>query len=541
MSWRLAPAVLVLAAFIAALTQVFAREERDAIEEIDGRRRALEQYAAASLQRRLHDALASALPRIDAAAKDPLVDAEGTLLISEGVRVLPPAPPQPISGALADDDEASELPFVAAVRDAKDHAALEAAVRGLLAHRARWRTPVEHDVEAVTQVVELLLERGTPTLLKGLLREGFQGQDGLQRRILRGRTQLEPATLARLCARVALLSRRAQIPADDFEARCAEEPIADGALPDPAALPEGPTQLQGWYVEREGSLVRGVRIDLEHERAAVREQMRTLGLVGPADWEAATSRARSLFRLKAGLLGLVGALGLLAAGLVSVAQRRKQRFVELKEDFVAAVSHELKTPLASMRVMAETLETRLTGNPQAKDYPQRLVSEVDGLTALVENILSFNRLDKGRLKPQLSRVSLASLVPVLRDDAPKASVTFDGFDGAVLEADAELLKLCLLNLLRNACRYNVRETPEVRFSFDGRVMRVADNGIGIPVSEHERVFDDFVRLKAVPRAGTGLGLALCRRVMQLHGGSIGIERSSPEGTVFALRFATPRA
>jgi signal transduction histidine kinase len=105
-----------------------------------------------------------------------------------------------------------------------------------------------------------------------------------------------------------------------------------------------------------------------------------------------------------------------------------------------------------------------------------------------------------------------------------------------LEADAELLKLCLLNLLRNACRYNTREPAEVRFSYDGAVLRVADNGIGIPPGDRERVFEDFVRLKAVPRAGTGLGLSLCRRIMQMHGGSISIERSGPEGTTFALTF-----
>jgi len=528
----LAAVVVVLLVFLGGLARVFARERDDAIAEISGRRRALEQYAATALQRRLHDALAAALPRIDAAAKDPLVDAEGTLFVSDGARLLPPSPPRPVAGALADDDEASEQPFVNAVRDAKDDAALERAVRGLLSHRARWRTPVEHDAEAVSQVVELLLPRGNPALLRGLLRDGFQGQDGLQRRILRGRTQLEPQALARLCARVALLSRQAQVPADDFEARCSEAPVSDAELPDL----EGPSQQPGWYVEREGSLVRGLRVDLDRERAEVREQMRTLGLADAGDWEAATSRARALFRLKAGLLGLVGALGLLAAGLVHVAQRRKQRFVELKEDFVAAVSHELKTPLASMRVMAETLEARLEGNAQAKDYPERLVAEVDGLTALIENILSYNRVDKGRWAPHLQRVELSALKAVLSEDQPKAKLSFDGFDGAVLEADAELLKLCLLNLLRNACRYNTRDPVEIRFSFDGSTLRVSDNGIGIPEEQHERVFEDFVRLKAVPRAGTGLGLSLCRRIMQMHSGTIAIERSGPEGTTFALRF-----
>lgn len=538
---RQAPLVLAVAAglvaFLVVLVRVFAREEEDAITEIEGRRLALEQYASAALSKRLHDALAAAEPRIDAAAKDPLIDAEGTLLVSDGTRVLPPPPPKPVQGEVDDDDEASEQPFVAQLRAAKDDATVERTVRALLAHRARWRTPVLHDCEAVSQVVELLLPRASPQLLRGLLRDGFLGQDGLQRRLLRGRTQLDTATFSQWCARIAALSRKASVEADDFEARCAEAPVSEVSLPDADELPQGPSQLPGWYVERTGSVVRGVRIDLWAEAADVQQQMRQLGLVEPADWDAALARARALFRLKAGLLGLIGALGLGVLALAQLAQRRKLRFVELKEDFVAAVSHELKTPLASMRVMAETLQNRLEGHEKAKDYPARLVAEVDGLHALVENILSFNRLDKGRWQPQLGRVPLASLQRALEDDAPGAKLSFDGFqDGATLHADAELLELCLLNLLRNACKYNVRDPVEVRFSFDGRTLRVTDNGIGIPEADRERVFEDFVRLKAVPRAGTGLGLALCRRIMELHGGSIGIESSSREGTTFALYF-----
>lgn len=536
---KLLPMLVVsagLVAFLVILARIFSREEQEAIAEINGRREALKQYAEAALTKRLHDALAAAEPRIEAAAKDPLVDAEGTLFIADGHRVLPPAEGRPASAKLEDDDEASETPFVTWLRAAKTDAEVERTVRALLAHRARWRTPVLHDVENVSQVVELLLPRANPALLRGLLRDGFQGQDGLQRRLLKGRSQVDPADYPAWCAKVAALSRRAGVEADDFEARCAEDPVSDAELPDVSQLPEGPARFPGWYVEREGDVVRGVRVELAKVTAEVQQQMKQLGLSEPADWEATVGRAHGLFRLKAGLLGLVGALGLGVIALVQLAQRRKQRFVELKEDFVAAVSHELKTPLASMRVMAETLEVRLEGNEKAKDYPKRLVAEVDGLTSLVENILSFNRLDKGRWQPQRSKFSLAELQPALVEDAPDARVTFEGFDAEV-NADRELLKLCLLNLLRNACRYNERSPVEVRFSYDAGVLRVQDNGIGIPSDQRERVFEDFVRLKAVPRAGTGLGLALCRRVMAMHGGSIVVERSGPEGTVFALRFA----
>ncbi|MBK7857240.1 MAG: HAMP domain-containing histidine kinase [Archangiaceae bacterium] len=526
-----------MAAVLLLLLRVFHREQTEALAEIEGRREALKQYAEAALSKRLHDALTAVEPRIEAASKDPLIDAEGTLYVTANQRMLPPSPPSPSDAALGDDDEASERPLVKAIVTATDDAALEKSVRALLQHRARWRTPVAHDAEALTEVVEHLLPRAAPQLLRGLLRDGFQGQDGLQRRLLRGRTQLTAESLSRWCARIATLSRRAGIEADDFEARCAEAPVADAELPNVSALPEGPSRLGAWYVERDGDVVRGLKVDTAAAAREVQQQMKQLGLVEPADWDAALSRARDLFRLKAGLLGLIGVLGVGVLALAQLAQRRKARFVELKEDFVAAVSHELKTPLASMRVMAETLQHRLEGHAAAKDYPTRLVTEVDGLTALIENILSFNRLDKGRWQPQRANVSLSSLEAVLRDDAPGAKLTFEGFDGATLNADPELLKLCLLNLLRNACKYNVRSPIEVAFSYANGVLRVTDNGIGIAPADRERVFEDFVRLKtpgAPPRPGTGLGLALCRRIAQMHGGTLTIEASSSAGTTMAL-------
>jgi signal transduction histidine kinase len=533
-----ATAAAALLIFLVVLARIFHDEEHDALTEISGRREALKQYAEAAVSKRLHDALAAVEPRIEAAVRDPLVDADGTLYITDGRRLLPVPPPlwpAPRNRGMFDGDEASEDPFFMAVLAAKDDAAVERAVRGLLRHRARWHVEPEHDCSVVSEIVDLILPRASPELLRGLLRDGFTGQDGLQRKILKERETLGLAAFGAWCYRIVELSRRAGIEADDFEARCAEKPVSDDALPDLSALPEGPSRLAGWYVERTGSVVRGLRVDLAAETEQVQVQMKQLGLIEPDDWGEAISRAHSLFQLKAGLLGLIAALGLGMLALAHLAQRRKLRFVEMKEDFVAAVSHELKTPLASMRVMAETLQHRLEGNVTAKDYPARLVAEVDGLHALVENILSFNRLDKGRWEPQRSTFPLSALIPALVEDAPDAKLTFEGFEDAKLNADAELMRLCLLNLLRNACRYNVRDPVEVRFSYGHGVLRVADNGIGIPAADHERVFEDFVRLNAVPRVGTGLGLALCRRVMAMHAGSIVIEQSGPEGTTFTLR------
>jgi signal transduction histidine kinase len=538
----LALGYVALLVFLLALWRVFEDERKSALNELDARREVLAQYARVALSQRLHDRLAAAEPRIDAAVKDPLVDAEETLYEADGERLLPSSPAHPRPDAVLDDDEASEQPFVKALESAKNDAEVEKAVRGLLAHRARWKVAVLHDCEAVARVVEVLLPRASPQLLAGLLRDGFQGQDGLQRELLRARATLDAETLERWCARITDLSRRAGVQASDFAARCAQKPVA---------------RLEGdWYTETQGTVTRGIRYDRPAELDALAAQMTALGLLDARDelhgdppqvtsWKLlrAGRRAQDLFEVKAGLLAVAAALGLSLFVLALVAQRRKLRFVEMKEDFVSAVSHELKTPLASMRVMAETLEHRLEGHAAAKDYPARLVAEVDNLHALVENILSFNRLDKGRWKPRLSAFLPASLKGALEDDArswpSRVALSFTGFE-LPLKADAELLKLCLLNLLRNACRYNARDPIEVTFTFDGRVLRVRDNGVGIPEGDRARVFEDFVRLEPAPgaprRTGTGLGLALCRRVMAMHGGSIEVESSGPDGTTFALRF-----
>ena len=226
------------------------------------------------------------------------------------------------------------------------------------------------------------------------------------------------------------------------------------------------------------------------------------------------------------MVALCAALALTIAGLAFVAQQRKYRFVELKSDFVATVSHELRTPLASIRLLAETLEWRLAQGAEAQDYPARIIHEADGLGFLVENLLSFNRIDKGRWVPHLSRVRLDELVATLRRDLEAWAAGAGGADGgrgraraargpaaaAAAAGEPGAQRLCLQHAQpRAACAWRRSRTARVLFS---------DNGVGIPEAEWERVFGEFYRLRGQGREvpGSGLGLALCRRIMRLHGG-----------------------
>jgi signal transduction histidine kinase len=269
-------------------------------------------------------------------------------------------------------------------------------------------------------------------------------------------------------------------------------------------------------------------------------------------WAAAEADIARRYGLKTGLVAACAALAAAIVVLAGVAQHRKYRFVELKSDFVATVSHELRTPLASIRLLAESLERRAGAVPEARDYPQRIVQAADGLHFLVENILSFNRIDKGRWAPRPALLRLEELAASLRQElaaAQGAGVELELTGGEVaLYADPQLLRLLLSNLARNACAYNQRSPVRLHLGGarapGGRVeLRLQDNGLGIPPAEWERVFQDFYRLERPEHEvhGSGLGLALCRKIMQVHAGHIRIAASSPEGTTFLMSFPEPPA
>ncbi|MBZ4419265.1 HAMP domain-containing sensor histidine kinase [Myxococcus sp. RHSTA-1-4] len=598
---RLLPTLIALVLGLAGLgwglgylQRIFAAERDDAQASLDSRREALEQYARASLAQSLRDRLEAARSAMEAASVDPLVPATGLYLRERGEQLLPrlaqhdtgeDSPARERYARLragterADEEEdpwAERLALVRAVDGALargDRRASTVALMALLQHRAQYVLASTRDVPGLLVVLESLAERGDPVpqLMHALVREGLaDGRggrlEGLQRLLLLRRSRFTRADFTFLRERVAALSARVGAPVEDFESRAGE--LAAEPLPLPRKL-SGPVLVRtGWYLEpRGGSQVRGVAVDAAVLLESLTREMRERGLLEPdgqvrllgnaevlpmdalplsvetPEWARAQGALERRYRLKTGMVALCAVLALGIAALAFVAQHRKYRFLELKSDFVATVSHELRTPLASIRLLAETLEWRLAEGTDARDYPARIVREVDGLGFLVENLLSFNRIDKGRWVPKLSPVRLDELVSGLRRDLEawsKVPVELEAEVGEqTYSADAQLLRLLLSNLARNACAYNTRTPVRLRIQAlpDGRV-RFSDNGIGIPREQWETAFEEFVRLPGQGRdvPGSGLGLALCRRIMRLHGGSLRVADSSPEGTTFELTF-----
>lgn len=607
-SWLIALGlgVVVLAWGLFSLHEIFIEERDEALAEVAARRRALEQYAHKELEQRLGTALDEARPAIEAAADDPLPPADAVIYFDRGQQRLPrtsrphggtsaveplfdrllQAPHAHLAEAEARDPEApltTRLGLLVALGeaiDAADKPAIEAAFRALLVHRAAYLIPIPDDVP-LTLAALTQLDRASPdpALMRMMLRDGM-GEEaahlaGLERLVLRQVERFTADDLRFLSRRIALLGEAHRVPYDDFTARV-EEAIARAARPgETLVLPAdlaSPTLVDGrWYVEPTGDeRVFGVAVDSAAVLEDVAGAMRERGLIGDADavvghleaptaalsdlalviespsWPKAEKAALERYRLKTALEGIIAALVFGVMALGTLVYRRRHRFLELKSEFVSAVSHELRTPLASIRLMAETLERRTKDLPKAKDYPTRIIRDVDGLSFLVENILSFNRLSRGRWVARRERVDLAGIVDKLERDRDSwakrpAELLRRDLDGVVLTADPDLLQLLLTNLARNACQYGEREPAQVEIAAarDDRrhLVFVRDNGVGIPEGERERIFDDFYRSAAGKKErGSGLGLAICRKIMEAHGGTIRVAATSDAGTTFELGF-----
>jgi signal transduction histidine kinase len=248
-------------------------------------------------------------------------------------------------------------------------------------------------------------------------------------------------------------------------------------------------------------------------------------------------------------LTLVIGLTVLGGYLLWRDMRRELRVAELRSQFVSSVSHELKTPLTSIRMFAETLQIRRNANPRLhEEYLETIVSESERLTRLLNNVLDFSRIERGQKTYHMQPTRLTEVIQdVVRTmQYPLSEQGFnlnvDIRDGMPeLAADRDALEQAILNLLTNAIKYSGENRDiELRLcSQNGSALiQVADRGIGIPAKEQGRIFEKFYRA-AVPEnrviSGTGLGLALVAHVAKAHGGAVEVESKIGEGSIFSIR------
>jgi signal transduction histidine kinase len=227
---------------------------------------------------------------------------------------------------------------------------------------------------------------------------------------------------------------------------------------------------------------------------------------------------------------------------------REMTLARLKSDFVANVSHELRTPLALIRLYAETLELgRLTAKEKYQEYFRIIREESERLTALINNILDFSRIDAGRKEYEFQETNLAELVHSTLDSY-RFQIQQNGFgleenispDIPPVNVDREAIARSLLNLVNNALKYS-KDQKHIGVSLyrsNGSVnLEVRDRGIGIPANEQEKIFEKFYRCgdPLVHNVkGSGLGLSLVRHIVRAHGGDVLVESVPNKGSKFTI-------
>jgi nitrogen-specific signal transduction histidine kinase len=220
---------------------------------------------------------------------------------------------------------------------------------------------------------------------------------------------------------------------------------------------------------------------------------------------------------------------------------------KLKSEFVSNVSHELRTPIFSM---SGALELLLQSLPEITDGTSKKLCEViqhnlTRLTSIVSNILNFSRIEKGTLIPSFREVDLAALAQKAAGDLhplfAQRNISIEPAQallpsGAVIEADPEQIEQVLINLLANAIKFTPRGGRigiALSEQGDAIILCVWDTGCGIDPQYHTRIFDRFYQVDgSITRetGGTGIGLAIVKSIVQMHGGRIWVESSPGQGT-----------
>jgi signal transduction histidine kinase len=295
----------------------------------------------------------------------------------------------------------------------------------------------------------------------------------------------------------------------------------------------------------------GREVDLEAPPIAV-----TLGPELPGWRLALTFDDHSLFnaetarRLKfhvAVACAVIAAMSTLAI-LIARSFGRQVALARLKNDLVATVSHELKTPLTAMRALVETLlDTEKFDEKTTREYLQMVATENARLSRLIENFLSFSRLERNKFTFEFASVPpeqiVEQAVAAFGERAHQPGTVFEAKvadELPLVRADADALTTALLNLLDNAWKYSGDE-KRILLGADrvggGVTFSVEDNGVGLSKQEQGHVFDRFYQAdQRVARVvgGCGLGLSIVSSIVEAHGGRVGVASEPGKGSIFTI-------
>lgn len=251
---------------------------------------------------------------------------------------------------------------------------------------------------------------------------------------------------------------------------------------------------------------------------------------------------------------LLVAITVLGSVFVHRALSHEIRLSHLRNEFVAAVSHEFRSPLTSILALAERLTTHRTMTTgQLDEYHRIIEHDARRLSVLVTRLLEFGRIEAGKATYDMARADLVSIardaIESVHHGVDASRLQLIGAEAAPLwvRADLTALSHAIQNLVENAAKYSPAYSPievSCRSANGCHIVEVRDRGIGIPAAEQRRIFEKFYRGHAVAGLnvqGVGIGLALVKHVVEQHGGYVSVESRVGQGSRFCLRLPAVEA
>jgi two-component system, OmpR family, sensor histidine kinase SenX3 len=300
---------------------------------------------------------------------------------------------------------------------------------------------------------------------------------------------------------------------------------------------------------REFGLVEDGRLAVG-ELLALARQVRREGLPREGEIDIMTNRFNgraTSFAVRVAPLGTEAGDGGLIL-LLAEDQTESRRVDEVRRDFVANISHELKTPVGALALLAETVEEAADDPEAVLRFAGRMRQEAARLTDLVQDLIMLSRIQAAEPVPDPRPILLEDVVAEavdrcrMRASARGISLEVSGEHGVTVQGDEDLLVTALRNLLENAIAYSpdktrVLVTTRTLSSWTAEIS-VTDEGIGIPERDRERIFERFYRVdpaRSRATGGTGLGLAIVKHVTAAHGGNVTVWSQEGAGSTFTLR------
>jgi len=239
---------------------------------------------------------------------------------------------------------------------------------------------------------------------------------------------------------------------------------------------------------------------------------------------------------------------LILVGAVFVYRATRRQFIlsRQQQNFMMAITHELKTPIAVARLNVETLQKRKLQEDQQQKLIGNTLQEVNRLNTLTNNVLVASQLETGVYRLNKQQINLSRLateaITDFQNRFPQRLTEAQIEPDIYMQAEDTLMQLLLSNLIDNAIKYSSKETPVklfLRKENNHIIIQVTDEGIGIAAEEKKHVFEKFYRVgseETRTAKGTGLGLFLSKKIVQDFKGTITITDNVPKGSIFTVRF-----